>query len=1811
MKLKLLALAQLFFLFSLSAQNQYWTQSNLNSIVINGPRYIYPNSFEVYNLDYLQMKSYLFAAPMQDLFGNVTSSSFEIALPLPDGSFENFKVVESPSYELGFREIFPDIKTFLAYCPNHPEWYTRLDITPQGFHALILGTEKGSIYIDPVSHTGLDTENYFVYYKKDYQRANEQMVCEVESIINEVEETSPPSIIKSFGTCELRTYRLAVSATGEYTAFQGGTVALAAAAQVTTMNRVNGVFEKDMAIHMNIIANNNLIIYTNGGTDPFTNGTPGTMINENQTNTNAVIGSANYDIGHVFGTNSGGLAQLRSPCGTNKARGVTGSSAPVGDPFDIDYVAHEMGHQYGANHSFNNSCGGNRNNATAMEPGSASSIMGYAGICNPNVQNNSDDYFHGINMEEMGDFITGTGNSCAVKTPLPNASPSVSVPATTYSIPANTPFSLTAFGSDPNASNVLTYCWEQMDNGIATMPPVSTSTVGPNFRSLDPSTDPTRYFPNLADVIAGNSPTWEVLSSVSRSMNFRVVLRDNSPGGGCNDHEDVSVNVVGSAGPFVVNSPSNIGITWAGNSTQTVTWSVANTTAAPISCANVNILISYNGGLSFPDTLASNVSNDGSQSVLVPNIATNNALIIVQCANGTFYDVSNNSFTITAITNDFSFTSSSSANSICLGDTARYSLQIGLIGTFNNNVNLSVSALPAGLNASFSANGNPPSFNSELELTNTGGIAPGTYNFSVQATSTSGSKTLNFSLTIVPSLSGALNLTSPSNGASGIPVATNFSWTNIANANYEIEISTTANFTNIVETASGLSSNSYTSTSLNTNTSYYWRVRASNICDEMFSAVFSFTTENCAVYASTDIPVSISSSGTPTITSDLTISGLQGIITDLNVVDLSGTHTYINDLIFTLSSPNGTDVILLDRICGSQNNFDIQFDDAAANNNYPCPPTNGASYIPEEALSAFNGEDANGTWTLTIQDVANQDGGNLNAWAIEICLSAPPCQTSFDSVFVAGCDSAFSNGQWYYSSTLAYDTLSAAAGCDSIMVYSVTINSSKNTSSTLVACDSVQVAGTWYTSSQALIQNLSTNASCDSTHTINITINHGLSASSNQTACDSAFVYGNWYFSSQAISSSFTASNNCDSIHTINLSIKQSSTPTQINLTTCNPNQVGSSSQTFLNANGCDSVVTTITSLLPSASSTQNFVGCDSVQVLGNWYYSSTSFTNSYVAANNCDSLATFQIQVNPSKTSSSVVASCDSAFVAGNWYTSSQAISQSYNSSAGCDSTHTFNIQINPAINTSSSLVSCDSAFVLGAWYSSSQAIANTLSAVGGCDSIHTINLVINQSSPVTNLAATSCNPANVGSITQLFINSVGCDSIVITTTTLSPSSSSMQNQVGCDSLQVLGNWYFNTTSFTNNFVAANGCDSVVTYNLTIHASETSSSAVVACDSAFVLGNWYYSSQSISQSYINSLGCDSTHTFNIQINSSFVTSSNLATCDSAFIAGSWYYNSQAISINYGAQNGCDSTHTFHLSISNSSSPNQIYLSSCDPNNVGTTTQLYSNANGCDSLVITTTSLLPSFTTSQSIYGCDSLELNGSWYFSSTSFSNSFVAANGCDSTHISNVFIGTDTTTYQSLSGCDSLSYNGQVYTSSQQLSATFSGSNFCDSTHIINLNVISIDTSLTVFNDTALANQLGATYQWIDCNSNLELLGETDSLFITSASGLYAVEISLGGCVELSSCVPLTVIGIKENDLAPYISVYPNPSSGTFYLNFSLSLEDLELRIYTVEGKLIQAQYADQASAMEINLNASQGLYLLDIRSKQGSSILKLIKD
>lgn len=613
-------------------------------------RLIIPDQYRTLQADTIQLQAVLNQAPPENSDAG-RDGAVILSLPLPDGEYGRFQIVTSPVMAPELTAKFPEIKTYVGQGIDDPTAAARLDWTPHGFHGMILSA-NGTIFIDPYSQGNIT--NYISYDKKAFTPANtlpELPPIDIPNSLTTARQPLDTNLSANTSGSQLRTYRLAVAATGEYTAFHGGTVSLGQAAIVTAINRVTGIYEREVAVRLTLVANNSLLVYTNGATDPYTNDDGFAMLSQNQTNINAVIGSANYDVGHVFSTGGGGIANVGVICnGSFKAGGVTGLPSPTGDPFYVDYVSHELGHQFSALHTFNSttgSCFGNRTSSTAYEPGSATTIMGYAGICGAdNIQFSGDDYFHTISFDQIRNHVTaGSGSSCGTVTATGNTPPVADAGTGGFTIPINTPFMLTGAGSDAN-EDALTYSWEQFDLGAGGSPDGPTGNA-PIFRSFIATSSPTRTFPQMSDIVNNTHTLGEILPSYARSLNFRLTVRDNRTGGGGVDYDTLSFDVTDAAGPFLVTGP-NTAVSWTGSSSATISWDVANTDQAPVSCAAVNLLLSTDGGWTYPITLLSGTANDGTQLITVPNLSTSTARVKVECTDNIFFDISDENFTISA-----------------------------------------------------------------------------------------------------------------------------------------------------------------------------------------------------------------------------------------------------------------------------------------------------------------------------------------------------------------------------------------------------------------------------------------------------------------------------------------------------------------------------------------------------------------------------------------------------------------------------------------------------------------------------------------------------------------------------------------------------------------------------------------------------------------------------------------------------------------------------------------------------------------------------------------------------------------------------------------------------------------------------------------------------------------------------------------------------------------------------------------------------------------------------------------------------------
>ena len=578
-----------------------------------------------------------------------TSTQKSIELPLPSGELIRVNVIEDSVLPESLKAKYPQIMTFKVL-PDDRIVSGRLDSTPNGFHGMLQTREGETVFIDPVGRKS--AKSTYVSYRKSTQKHDTDndrpFSCSVAIEQEVAARSSRSTAYKGISRPQksLINYRIAIAATGEYTAKHGGTVASALAAIATTMNRVNQVFEQDLGIHLSLVDNNDLLIYTDASSDPYNAGNGDdrrALLMQNQANIDAVIGAKNYDVGHLFSTSGGGLAAIASVCSDyRKGQGVSGSHY-VNDSFALDFVAHEIGHQFGATHSFNGIqglCAGQTRTArTAFEPGSGSSIMSYAGYCGgDDLQRNSDAMFHIGSIQQIRSYVTNNlGSNCGIQSTVSNAAPKANA-GKNYIIPAQTPFELKGSATDID-NDPLVYSWEQTDAGSAS--PTNLDR-GDNalFRIHLPSQSKHRSFPPLLDILSHTTNRGEKLPSQQRLMNFRFVVQDSH---NITQSDNMAVQVWRTGSRFALNLPRS---QYTVGETYKILWNVANTDRTPVNCENVDIALSVNGGYLFNYILGKNVPNTGEAWVTIPSeiAATNRGRFKLSCSDNIFFALSYRSF---------------------------------------------------------------------------------------------------------------------------------------------------------------------------------------------------------------------------------------------------------------------------------------------------------------------------------------------------------------------------------------------------------------------------------------------------------------------------------------------------------------------------------------------------------------------------------------------------------------------------------------------------------------------------------------------------------------------------------------------------------------------------------------------------------------------------------------------------------------------------------------------------------------------------------------------------------------------------------------------------------------------------------------------------------------------------------------------------------------------------------------------------------------------------------------------------------------
>jgi hypothetical protein len=828
---------------SVYAQQEYWSSRSESSVVSTDKavaRQSFPREFKLFALNIEPLRRELFSIVGDQAAKNSTI----ITIPNANGQFEQFEVFEASNFEPALQAMFPEIRAYSGRGITDRAATLKLSISPQGIQTMVFRTEKQNEFIEAYSQD----HTVYAVFNSSREKGKLPWTCTTEDQqINAGLNNLISNERLASNTGELKTIRLAQSCNGEYAnwfgAFNSGQVAIVLAAYNGTLTRCNGCYEKDLALHLNLIPSTVNVIYYDPLTDPYT--TMGNWNNQLQATLTANIGEANYDIGHMFGASGGGgnAGCIGCVCvDGQKGRGITSPAdgIPMGDNFDIDYVAHEVGHQLGGNHTFSHGLEGTGQN---KEVGAGITIMGYAGITPYDPAPHSIDIFHETSIQQIQ--VNLATKSCPITTNITatNATP-VITPLTSYTIPMSTPFALTGNATDANPGDVLTYCFEQNDNS-----PVSgansvaspTKVAGPNWLSFPPTTNPTRLMPRLSTILAGLNVTptlggdpicnVEALSSVDRTLNFRLTVRDNSPyvstppvKVGQTAFADMSITVTTTAGPFAVTSP-NTAVTFAAGVPQTITWDVNGTNTGLINTANVKISLSTDGGITFPTVLAASTANDGSESVIMPCVTTTTARVKIEAIGNIYFDISNSNFNIQQ---GFSFTQPAAVTSACpVPSTMSVVLPTNTACGFSAPITMSASPFPVGTSVSFSPNPVTPGNSTTVTLNNTNTLAPGTYTVTVNGTA-AGAPNQSVDLTFIIATGTPPTITThPASQTICAGSNATFSVTATDAAGYQWQVNNGSGFTDIP----GATTSSYTVTGATAGMNgYQYRVVVAATC---------------------------------------------------------------------------------------------------------------------------------------------------------------------------------------------------------------------------------------------------------------------------------------------------------------------------------------------------------------------------------------------------------------------------------------------------------------------------------------------------------------------------------------------------------------------------------------------------------------------------------------------------------------------------------------------------------------------------------------------------------------------------------------------------------------------------------------------------------------------------------------------------------------------------------------------------------------------------------------------------------------------
>ena len=923
-----------------------------------------------------------------------------LILPNEKGDEETFSVVLAPILSLSLSEKYPDIKTYIGQSISRPKVRARISLHSNRVNAWIKLPEGPDFFVQPVK----GKKNLHFTYLKTKTDLSMSLFCKTNNSITKRKATSQTSKINARNN-QLRIFRIAIAATAEFSEFwgddddsNGANNEDAFGAVVSSLNRISSVFEDELSIRLELVSDESLM-YEDEGADPFS----GNFSSELQKTLDEVLGNEAYDVGHLFdyGEPNGDAGCIGCVC-QDGAKGQGFSTHPFidvfggeyrNDYFDLDYAGHEIAHQFGAYHTYSFESEGTGFNA---EPGSGTTIMGYAGIVGEdNVQLHGDPYFHYFSIQNILNNISTL--DCGTFEDLKSNVFEIDA-GVDYNIPIGTAYEIKA--KDFEKQDNLTFCWEQLDSGQVTAADFGPSNaIGSMARSLPPQQSTARTIPEMEFVLLNEltqenpviNSAWETVPLVGRTMKWGLSVRKSKENFIQLAQDEIEITVIPSAGPFLLTSQNSETIVWKGGALKTVSWNVAQTNQQPINVSKVKIYLSKDGGITFPIILMEETPNDGIAQVLVPNnIDTNQARIKVKPLGGIFFAVNQNEFNIESRDLIINFKEYSQNN--CLNNSIRYNFDIERKDQFNSIFSLQLDDLPDGVQVQFSKSSYSLNDSSGfMSLIGLSELSPADFEFNVLAVGENLSESFEFELKQRENINIPPLLIAPENQALKQKLSSELIWEDsINNDNYRLQLAQEESFLNILlDTLTPL--NQLNLKNLNENTQYFWRVQSQNFCNQgPFSDSFSFTTNqiSCLELSSLGVPKTLQDASDSV--EGKTVASINmnfdSPILDLDiVVDLD--HTWLEDLTLYLETPEGTRFILSSELGGSNDDYtQTIFDQEADVNIFNGTAPFTGRFKPTQSISSIYGTSTKGIWKLIVEDGYSEDTGILFEFTLNLCV---------------------------------------------------------------------------------------------------------------------------------------------------------------------------------------------------------------------------------------------------------------------------------------------------------------------------------------------------------------------------------------------------------------------------------------------------------------------------------------------------------------------------------------------------------------------------------------------------------------------------------------------------------------------------------------------------------------------------------------------------------------------------------------------------------------------------------------------------------